>query len=143
VLEAVADLATHRRQTRGAAGFLNANLEAMHQQGRGSDSANDDAPAEQLARSSRGQGPGAAAAAAGSGGSAGGAVPGLEMGPVAMTAGAGSRVSSNGGGVSSDGGGSEQREGRVSVPVWLADREQQRRHLSQQHDAGHLPAVAS
>jgi hypothetical protein len=142
VLEAVADLATHRRQTKGAAGFLNANLEAMHQQGRGSDSANDDAPAEQLARSSRGQGPGAAAAAGG-GGSAGGAVPGLEMGSVAMTAGAGSRMSSSGGGVGSDGGASEQGGGRVSVPVWLAEREQQRRHSSQQHDAGHLPAVAS
>jgi hypothetical protein len=110
----------------------------MHQQRRGSDSAHDDAPAEQLARSSRG--PGAAAAVGG--GSAGGAVPGLEMGPVAMTAGAGSRVSSSGGGVGSDGGASEQRGGRVSVPVWLAEREEQRRHSSQQHDAGHLPAVA-
>uniref|UniRef100_A0A383WKY7 Phospholipid-transporting ATPase n=1 Tax=Tetradesmus obliquus TaxID=3088 RepID=A0A383WKY7_TETOB len=87
VLEAVADLATHRRLTHGAGGFLNANnLEAMHQQRRGSDSANDDSPAAQLARSSRGAGRGAAAPAAAGVGSAGGAVPSLEMGALAMTA---------------------------------------------------------
>lgn len=145
VLEAVADLATHRRQTHGAGGFLNANnLEAMHQQRRGSDSANDDSPAAQLARSSRGVGRGAAAPAAAGVGSAGGAVPSLEMGALAMTAGAGSsRVSSSGGGVGSDGGAGGQGGGRVSVSSWLAEREEARQWPSQRQDAGGLPAVAT
>jgi hypothetical protein len=142
VLEAVADLATHRRQTHGAGGFLNANLEAMQQQRRGSDSANDDSPAAQLARSSRGPGRGAAAPGAG-GGSAGGAVPGLEMGALTMTAGAGGRVSSSGGGVGSEGGAGEQGGGGMSVSSWLAERAEERQRTSQHQDAGHLPPVAS
>lgn len=139
MLEAVADLATHRRQTHGTGGFLNANLEAMQQQRRGSDSANDDSPAAQLARSSRGPGRSAAAAA---GGSAGGAVPGLEMGSLAMTAGASNCVSSSGGVVGSEGAAGEQGGGRVSVSAWLAGREEERRRSSQNQDGGHLPAVA-